>query len=61
MYSTYFLINEFIFQIFMKYSNETFHCTDDFCQCPTAFDWRALYEKVRFIKIKIEYKWEMHT
>ncbi|GMT08520.1 hypothetical protein PENTCL1PPCAC_30694, partial [Pristionchus entomophagus] len=32
-------------EVFVKYSNETFHCTDPFCQCPSAFKWRSLYEK----------------
>lgn len=35
----------FVDEVFVKYSNETFHCTDAFCQCPAAFQWRSVYEK----------------
>ncbi|KAF8362058.1 hypothetical protein PRIPAC_88981, partial [Pristionchus pacificus] len=34
----------FVDEIFFKYSNETFHCTDSFCTCPPAAAWRKDYE-----------------
>ncbi|GMR36765.1 hypothetical protein PMAYCL1PPCAC_06960, partial [Pristionchus mayeri] len=43
-----FPLKELVDEVFIRYSNETFHCTDSFCVCPAAFKWRSVYEKEHY-------------